>query len=284
MDVLDLITKEGLRRGLSPRTIATYRACVKLFLRSCRKEIQTITKGDIRSYLDTLIERGMSGNTLNVSLCALKFLFEEILCKRLLLYFKYSKIPKTLPTVLSRDETLRLFHAIRNVKHSLAVRLMYAAGLRVSELTHLRVEDLMLGSGYGWVRRGKGGKDRMFVLPSALEHELGAYIRAASIQPGDWLFPGRRHQPFHAMSIHQIVKKAARRAGISKNVHCHTLRHSFATHLIEGGYSLADVQSLLGHSQMTTTMRYIHLASPALIHVRSPYDALDHRPQTELRR
>jgi len=280
MDVFTLIIKEGRRRHLSPRTIRTYIHCIKAFLKHYRKNIRSLRKQDIKDYLDTLVEKDRAGNTLNVHLAALKFLFEEILCKRLVLYIHYSKTPKTLPIVLSQEEVRKLFAAISNPKHSLLVRLLYAAGLRVSELVHLRVCDFDFARGMGFVRQGKGGKDRFFLVADRLTHELQHFIQQEQLSQESYLFKGNHGNHYSQRSVYEIVRGAARSAGISKSVHPHTLRHSFATHLIENGYALADVQTLLGHSSMQTTSRYVHLASPRFTSVRSPYDSLsaDHKP------
>ena len=273
MNVFELVMKEGRRRNLSPRTLQTYCQCIRQFFNKCKKEPNTITKKDIKDYLTDIADKNKAGNTLNVHLSALKFFFEEILCRRLLLYMKYSKTPKELPTVLTQNEVQRLFAAIQNKKHSLMIRLMYSAGLRVSELVNLKLQDLEFEKHYGWVRNGKGRKDRLFLIAEKIQEELQAYIAKEQLQTENWLFEGRNGH-MHQMSVHQIVKKAAKKANIKKNVHSHTLRHSYATHLIENGYDISSVQSLLGHTSAQTTMRYIHMASPKLTNVKSPYDSL----------
>ena len=131
--------------------------------------------------------------------------------------------------------------------------------------------DFEFTKNYGWVRRGKGNKDRLFILTQSLRDELYALVCSAQC---DWIFMGQNKSHISSMTIYRIIKMAARRAGIKKNVHPHTLRHSFATHLIENGYDVASVQSLLGHSSAETTMRYVHMASPKMINVQSPLDSL----------
>ena len=277
MEIYDLVRKECLRRGLSHRTITTYVFCLKQFFKKYRKDPKYVTKADIHEYLDGLIEKEAAGNTINVHHSALTFFFEEILHKRLLIHIKYSKTPKTLPTVLIQEETTQLFMAITNKKHQLMIKLMYGAGLRVSEIVNLRVNDLDLQRGYGWVRKGKGNKDRMFVVPDSLLEELKSHMISDNLQDHNYLFYGRKGNHIHTRSVQEIVKKAAKRAGIKKNVHPHTLRHSFATHLIENGYDVASVQSLLGHNSMGTTMRYLHMAPSKMINVRSPLDTLNEK-------
>lgn len=273
MDVLYLMRQEMLRRGLSDRTIATYLWCVQEFLKRTRLEPKRVTKWDIKSYLDVLVAKGACGNTLNVHVNALRFLMKDVLSKRVMFGMHYSKVTKSLPTVLTQTEMQRLFAAIQNRKHSLMIRLMYSAGLRVSELVNLKVQDLEFEKHYGWVRKGKGRKDRLFLIAEKIQEELQAHTAKEQLQAESWLFPSAKGH-IHQRSIQEIVKKATKKAGIKKNVHSHTLRHSYATHLIENGYDIASVQSLLGHSSAQTTMRYIHMASPKLINVKSPYDSL----------
>lgn len=272
MDVPELIRKEGLRLGLSHKTIKTYRQCVKQFFMKCNKDPNEIKKQDINTYLDRIIEKGACGNTINVHLNALKFLYERILNRRLMLRIRFSKTPKTLPTVLTKEEVARLIQSIHNPKHRLMIKLIYSAGLRVNELVHLKPEHFDFTNNYGWVRNGKGNKDRMFIIAESLKNELIKHIAKECINSSCYLFKGNTGHITTA-TIRAIVKNATKTAKIPKNIHPHTLRHSFATHIIENGESIASLQSLLGHSSAETTMMYVHLASPKMIHTRSPLDS-----------
>lgn len=274
MDVVELMKKEMLRRKYSLRTIKSYVYCLNKFLKYCHKDPRKINKRDVKDYLDRLVEKNRSGSTINVNLQALKFLVKEILYKNFSVKIKYSKVPnKRLPIVLTQEEVIKLINSIENRKHNLMIKLMYSAGLRVSELVNLRVKDLQLDNNFGWVRRGKGNKDRLFIIAGSLKKELVGYIRKNILNENSYLFTSYNGR----MSIRTpqvIVKKAVEKAEIKKRVSCHTLRHSFATHLIENGYDVASVQSLLGHNSMETTMIYVHMASPRMINVRSPLDDL----------
>lgn len=270
MDVLYLLKRETYRRGMSQRTTLTYCQCVKQFLQYCKKDPKCVTKKDIKDYLDTLIDKGACGNTINVHLNALKFLMEEILCKRIMLKIKYSKTPKTMPVFLTKEEVMRLFNAVDNSKHKLILELMYSAGLRVSEVVNLRKQDLEFERGIGWVRKGKGNKDRPFIIAKCLEAKLKQHCDSVV----NFLFEGRKGRHLHIRSVQEIVKNAAKKAKINKNIHPHSLRHSFATHLIENGYDVATVQPLLGHNSAETTMMYVHMANPRITNVKSPYDTL----------
>jgi len=279
MDVIELIKKECLRRGYSIRTIKTYCFCVKRFLKRCHKEPKRITKKDIQDFIDLLIDKKLSGNTVNIHINSLKFLFQEILHKRLLFRIKHSKVPKQLPTVLTKDETIRLIEAVENPKHRLMVELMYSSGLRLGELLNLKVRDIEFSMDYGWIRKGKGNKDRAFILAKSLKRRLKQHISENRLSYASFIFFGR-NGALSQRTVQAIVKKAARKAGIKKNVHPHTLRHSFATHLIENRYARETVQILLGHQSLDTTKMYIHIASPTILNVDSPLDTLNRAKST----
>lgn len=247
------------------------------FLRVNPKDVRKYSKNDIKEFLERLATRGASGSTINVYLQALKFMMEYAFNKRVWIDIRYSKTDrKRLPEVLTKQEVMALFDAIKNPKHLLMVKMIYAAGLRVSELLNLTVKDLELSQGYGWVRKGKGNKDRPFIIAQGLQQELAQYV--AGKAPDDLIFTGRKGR-LSVRTVQAIIYDAARRADIKKNVHPHTLRHSFATHLIENGYAVNSVQSLLGHTSPDTTMVYIHMKPAAMIRVESPYDSLNHDPK-----
>lgn len=281
--LLEGIRKEGMRRGLSPRTIKTYFHCVQKFLRINKKELKFITKKDVENYLFGLMEKGRPGNTVNVYLNAIKFFFDKVLKRQLTVNITYSKTPKHLPEFLTKEEVVRLFEVIKNQKHLLMIKLMYATGMRVSELASLKVKDFEFDQNYGWVRKGKGNKDRLFVIAAKLKEELLMWIKEGKLDFEDWLFSGQGRGHISAQTIYVIVKRATKDAGIKKKVHPHTLRHSFATHLIQNGYAVTEVQPLLGHSKMETTMIYLHMASPNLLNVKSPLDSLKETANNSLK-
>ena len=150
--------------------------------------------------------------------------------------------------------------------------MMYSAGLRVSELINLKAKDLNFKEKYGYVRGGKGNKDRIFIISEKIERALMSICLGKN--KDDYVFITNRNDKYNVASLQQIIKKAARNARIDKRVSCHTLRHSFATHLIENGYSLNEVQALLGHKSPETSMIYVHIASPKMINAKSPLDSL----------
>ncbi len=274
MFIPELIRKEGLRQGLRPRTVQTYQRCVGKFFRMCHKEPFLVRKQDIEEFLDRLIERGASGNTVNVYLNALKFFYEEILHRRLMVNITFSKTVRKLPMFLTQEEVGRMLSVISNPKHKLLIQLLYSSGMRISELLNLRVRDLELEGRYGWIREGKGGKDRPFIIAERLCEDLRCWIEQNNLSVENYVFCSYGQKQYDNSSVREILKKAGRMAGITKKMYPHMLRHSFATHLLENGYAVTDVQPLLGHARLETTLVYTHLTAPRLFTVQSPLDTL----------
>jgi len=197
------------------------------------------------------------------------FYHNEVLGKNIKI--KAPKIPKTLPVVLTKEEVKRMILSATDPKHKLMIKLLYSSGLRLSELQKLKVNDLELSQNIGWVRKGKGQKDRMIILSEDLCRDLQNYIT----DENKYLFPGRdEDRPISVRQIQNIVTRIAKGAQINKNVHVHTLRHSFATHLLENGTDIRKIQVLLGHSNLNTTQIYTHISNKELKQVRSPLDEL----------
>ncbi|MBI5389176.1 tyrosine-type recombinase/integrase [Candidatus Woesearchaeota archaeon] len=276
MDILEAMKKEMFRRKLSPRTMGAYLFYVRKFLKFCKKEPKQFSKKDCREFLEQFMEKGISGSTLNVALNSLRFMMEEVLRKSMRLGIRYSKTPKSLATCLSKAEVLKLLSVIENPKHKLLVSLMYGAGLRVSEVVKLRPRDVELEQDIGWVRHGKGNKDRPFILPQCLKGQIAEIMRE-----GNYLFPGAKHTHLSSRSVQEIVKRAARTARLEKDVHPHTLRHSFATHILEAGHDVTAVQALLGHNEARTTLGYLHMVKPKLISIKSPLDNAEQISQVQ---
>ena len=268
MDIIYNMQREMFRRKYSLRTISTYLRCVKEFINKNHKEFRKYSRKDVEGYLCEMAERNVSGSTINIHLNAIKFMMSEILHKYYYYRIKYSKNEnkKRFPEALTKDEVKKLFSAIENEKHKLMIEFMYSSGLRVSELINLKTIDMNIAEGYGYVRRGKGNKDRLFVIADCLKEEL------KKLSFGEYVFSGANGQ-YSVRTIQEILRKVSERAGI-KHVHPHMLRHSFATHLIENGYSVSQIQSLLGHASPETSMVYVHMASCKMIDVKSPLDAL----------
>ncbi|MAF50837.1 MAG: hypothetical protein CMH64_01975, partial [Nanoarchaeota archaeon] len=183
------------------------------------------------------------------------------------------KKEKRIPSVLTKEEIKKLLTTISNKKSKLITTLIYAAGLRVSELVNLKVDDLNFEELIGHVRQGKGKKDRIFNLPENLTKFLKKQVETQKKDNQEYLFSGRNKQ-LSTRNIQKIVSSAAKKAKIEKSVHPHTLRHSFATHLLENGTDIRFIQELLGHSDLSTTQRYAHVSAEQIKKVKSPLEGL----------
>jgi integrase/recombinase XerD len=275
IDIEKAVRRECKRRGYSDKTADTFWFCINRFLKLSGKTIDKVSKKDVRLFLEGLSEKGRAGSTLNVYHMAIRFLFHDVLDKRMWIDIHYSKVPEKMPVVLAKEEVRKLLGAIDNRKHKLMMQLIYAAGLRVSELINLKAKDVEFGKNYGFVRKGKGNKDRIFIIPLKLENKLKELVDCEGLKKEDFLFTSIRGHKYTISCMRMIVQKATEMAGIEKKVHPHTLRHSFATHLVEEGYSLQDVQAVLGHKSPETSLIYVHMASPKMISIRSPFDSLN---------
>jgi integrase/recombinase XerD len=262
-------------RNLSPRTIEAYAMRVGAFARHFGRSPQDLGRDDVRSYLLHLVQHEhASWSVYNQTVAALKFVYEVTLQRQgVLQRIRCPKQPKKLPVVLSLEETARFFAAIVGLKHRAILMTAYAAGLRISEVVALRLEDIDSQRMVLRVRQGKGRRDRNVMLSPRLLALLRDYWKLA--RPADWLFPGDvPGRPITAGSVHGICAQAARAAGLGKHVTVHTLRHSFATHLLEAGTDIRTIQVLLGHRNLKTTAIYTHVSPTAVEATRSPLDRL----------
>jgi site-specific recombinase XerD len=262
-------------RGYRPKTIQIYLAAVSKLARHYRRSPEQIQSEEIRSYLLHLLEeRKLASSTLNQTICALRFFYIRILERPWTVgKVHFLKRRRKLPTVLTEPEVARLLAAARNLKEQAMLMALYSAGLRLRELTHLQPRDIESDGMRIRVCEAKGGKQRYVALSSTLLIVLRRYFRL--YRPTQWLFFGEsRDQPIHDRTVQKIVAVAARQAGISKAVSPHTLRHSFATHLLEHGTDLRFIQEALGHQHLTTTAIYTHVSPRALSQVVSPLDRL----------
>jgi len=270
MSDLQRLETELKLRGFSNRTVEAYLYHNKKFLESVNKNPDRVTEEDIKNYIAEKMSKNVSPKSIVLIKAAFKFFYDEIL-KKNIVNLKSPKVSRKLPVVLTREETKRLIDAIENKKHQLIVKLLYSSGLRLSELTNLKVGDLELNENIGWVRFGKGGKDRMFIISTKLTDELKGFIKEK--EESDYLFAGREGK-MSERNVQKIVSAAALKARIEKPVHVHTLRHSFATHLLESGENIRKIQMLLGHSQLSTTQLYLDVSTEELKKVKSPLDEL----------
>jgi integrase/recombinase XerD len=265
-------------RGFSRRTIDNYVAAVVFITRHYRRSPLTLTTAEVRSYQCRLLgERGLKPATVNLHMDALRSFFLLMApASTVMKEIPHVKIPSYLPTVLSREEVERMIAGVRNLKHRAVIMLLYSAGLRLGECVALRPEHIESDRMKIRVEQGKGGKDRYTTLSSRLLDTLKSYHRR--YKPKHWLFEGRGGNAYSRRSIGVIVNRAAKSARIGKEVSPHTLRHSFATHLLESGVSLPVIQKLLGHSSIKTTMIYIHVSEPLIDRAVSPLDQTAEAP------
>jgi len=269
-------TKTLTLKNYSPNTIRTYRTMIKEFLEFySRFEPEKITDEQIREYLLYLIEkRDVSVSYQNQSINAIKFFYEQVLGRPVRTYYvQRPKKPKVLPNVLSEEEVQRVINSLDNLKHKCIISLTYSAGLRLGEVIGLKPGDIDSGRNYVIIRQGKGKKDRYSLLSARVLDLLRKYYR--EYQPKEYLFEGQFGGQYSATSIHNILKNAVEKAGIKKRVTVHTLRHSFATHLLERGTDIRYIQELLGHQSSKTTEIYTHMTQKGLGKIKSPLDNMD---------
>jgi site-specific recombinase XerD len=259
----------------SEATVKNYESQFKAFLSFIYpKTCESIEEKDIRRFLHYLVEhRRVSVSTQNQAVNAVKFYLERVQRgDRKTYYIERPRKETKLPTVLSEEETMALFEHTGNLKHKCILFFLYSAGLRMSELLNLTLADLDANRGLIYVRSGKGAKDRVTLLSKVALQFADDYCK--QYQPRRWLFEGPGQQPYSARSVNSIIKRSAKRAGIHKNISAHTLRHSFATHLLERGTDLRYIQSLLGHESSHTTERYTHVTKKGFEQLVSPLDNL----------
>lgn len=269
-DPIAKLRQEMKLRGLSQKTIKSYVQYISQCLSFANRGPLEVRADDVRSFLEFLADRGRSPATLNVAYSALRFYFGSILHRGFFTGIPRAKKVRALPVVLSKDEARRVVAAMDNPKHRCILQLLYGTGMRVGELVRLRMGDVDFERGLIVVKHGKGAKDRLVMLPAGVRDTLVNQRRLKI--PNDFLFTNGRGGRLTEETIQKIVRQAAYHAGVEKVVTPHTLRHSFATHLLEQGTDIRYVQELLGHSSVKTTQIYTHVTSTHIAHLASPLD------------
>jgi len=266
---------EDLRlRNYSPRTIQAYVAGVKRFAGHFGRAPDQLGAEDVRAFQVHLLGERVSWSLFNQTVCALRFLYGVTLRRaEQVPFIAFGRRPKTLPSVLSPQEVAALLAAAEPRRERVLLQVAYGCGLRLEELVHLQVGDIDSARMVVHVRLGKGQKDRLVPLSARLLAELRAYWRRC--RPRTWLFAGTRaERPLCGGSVQRLFARVKVRAGLSKPCSLHTLRHSFATHLLEAGVDLRTLQALLGHTSLETTARYLHVSTQKLQQVPSLLDLL----------
>jgi integrase/recombinase XerD len=261
-------------RNYARRTIDTYVGRVACFAKHFGRSPELLGPNEVRDFQLHLLERRVSWSSFNQAVCALRFLYGTTLGRaEQLPLIPFGKRPKTLPSVLSPAEVLRLLDAAEPGRERLLLQVAYGCGLRLSELLHLQVADIDSARMVIHVRQGKGAKDRLVPLSLRLLEELRAYWRMH--RPRTWLFPGQKSgRPINASHIQRGLGRLVQQVGLSKHCSMHTLRHSYATHLLEAGVDVLTLKALLGHTSLQTTARYLHVSTHRLAQTPSLLDLL----------
>ena len=261
-------------RGFSRKTIKAYLHYNRKFLDFARKSPKEISNEDIKRYLEYLANKKVSNATLNLAINALKFYYTQVLKRRFFSDIKHPQKEKRLPVILTKDEIRRMLEVTANLKHKLLMEIMYASGLRVSEIIKLKINDIDLEEGIIRVNLGKGKKDRQTILSKRAIEDLKMYLQKRN-DNNPYMFPGAQNKGhLSTRSVQKIVLQAAKLAGIKKGISCHSLRHSFATHLLEKGVDIRYIQKLLGHKRLETTQIYTKVSIQKLKEIESPLDDL----------
>jgi site-specific recombinase XerD len=261
-------------RNLSPATQRSYISAVAKFSRYFGRSPDKLDLEDVRAFQVHLVAMGISWPGLNQIVCALRFFYGVTLGQATIPErIPHAREPHKLPVVLSANEVVCFLEAVSSLKSRAALTTAYAAGLRASEVAGLRVEDIDSGRGVIQIRHGKGAKDRTVMLSPQLLAILRTYWRLA--RPRAFLFPGRDEgRPIDPTVLHAACRSAVKAAGLTKKVTLHTLRHSFATHLLENGTDIRIIQVLLGHNNLSSTARYTQVATHTIRATQSPFDRL----------
>jgi len=255
-------------RNYSRATRKSYGGCLRRFLTRCPDQMNIPNRASIENFLLDLCAKDSSAQTVTSYLQAIQFYYREAVGVNINLKIKTPKRPSRLPVTLSHKEIEKILSNIANNKHRTMVALAYGSGLRVSELTDLRAGNIDFDEGIIYVYQGKGKKDRMTLLPRAIVEVLTKC--AAGKCSNDYLFESERGGRLSTRSIQLVFERAMKASGIKKPATFHSLRHSFATHILEQGTDLRFIQKLLGHSNIRTTQRYTHVSTASLRAIQSP--------------
>lgn len=272
MDTQEFLKKLEVELKVSKNskyTLRNYLVHNKEFFEFIKKEPSSIHGDDIKLYIsEKLLNHAAS--SINLFLASLRFAYITLLKKDPTQDIRRPKKEKKLPHVLSKEDVKKILESLSNKKSKLMISLIYACGLRVSELTNLKISDLDFSNKAGHIRQAKGKKDRAFNIPDALLEDLK---EQASLQENkEYLFTGHENKKLSTRNLQKIISTASKRAGFS-GVHTHTLRHSFATHLLESNVDIRKIQELLGHSDLSTTQIYTQVSREELKKIKSPLDS-----------
>lgn len=266
------LAQEMRIRNFSPKTIQAYLYYNKELLRFASKDVREIEKQDIRDYIDCLFNLGKSSSTANLAINAFKFYYEAIMQRKFFVPktgIKRPKSEKRLPVVLSKVEVIKMIDCLDNIKHKLIIQILFGSGLRVSEVVDLKINDIDFIRKIITVRQGKGAKDRITIVSDKTLGEIEKYL--LEYQPLIFLFESHRAgEKLAVRSVQKVVAEAIESAGVNPLASAHSLRHGFATHLLESGIDIRYIQELLGHARLETTQIYTKVANNKLREIKSP--------------
>jgi integrase/recombinase XerD len=269
----EAMVREMALRGFAARTQKAYVGWMARLVSRTRVPADQLAEAQVRAYLAELSQGGLSSSTLNQAISAIRFFFNDVLRRAWPLEIHYQRAPQRVPVTLSPEEVGRLLAVVPELRERAAMEIAYGTGLRLNEVLQLKVTDIDSERMIVRVNQGKGKKDRNVMLSPALLETLRAYWKQS--RPQAWLFPGKgTKRPLNPSVIQRAFIQAKREARITKPVSFHSLRHSFATQLLETGVNVRTIQALLGHRSLGSTQRYMHVAGDYLRQTRSPLDAL----------
>jgi len=269
---LTQVKRELQIRNYSNMTVKSYEICLKEYFKFVgENNISSFSEETVKNFLLMKKNQNCAPKTLNVYLCAIKFYYKEIVKLTRRINIKFAKKDRKLPSVLSHQQIITIIKSVKNIKHRLALSIAYGSGLRVSEVANLKVFDVDFDQKMIRVRRGKGGRDRITLLPDSIIPDLKNFLCDKTRANSDWLFLSQRGGKLSSRTFQKIFQKAVKCSGINLDVGFHCLRHSFASHLLEDGVNLRFIQELLGHKDIKTTELYTHVSKQSLIkNIRSP--------------
>ena len=250
-------------------------ACLRCFFQYFKDtEPKELHKTDILNYLESLIQKGYSKSSQNQHINAIKFYYEKVLGKKREFYYvERPRKDRKLPVVLSKEEVQRLFQSSYNLKHKTILAIIYSCGLRVSEIINMKITDIDYERNTIWIRNSKSNKDRQVQLAFQIQELIKQYT--LRYKPKQYLINGMNGGKYSSASIQKMIKATACRATIEKDLTPHTLRHSFATHLLENGTDIRFIQHILGHSNIQTTQIYTHVSTSHVSKINNPSDSMN---------
>ena len=265
---IKLVENELKLRNYSPKTIKSYKQCLRDYFSHVKGNVKEVNIDFIKNYLLEKQAQGKSSQTINLYLNAIKYFYREIIKNDKEIDIKMAKRSNKLPVVLSRDEINEIIQNIKNQKHGLLISLAYGAGLRVSEAVNLKVKDIDLDELTIHLKQAKGRRDRITIISEKIKNELAVLL--ANKDKNDFVFTSERGGRLTTRTAQKIFENALKKSGITKDATFHSLRHSFATHLLENGVDVRYVQELLGHQNIRTTQIYTKVTNPKLKSIKSP--------------